>query len=120
MQLYRELKRLVEKGYVKKNFDLTDYNSYRLEAVAKICVIVNSIETFIKTMKVCERRGVKPIILGNGTNVILARKVIDGVVMIMGKKFNRIDRIGNLLQVESGATLEEIIKYYTEEELSGI
>jgi Fe2+ or Zn2+ uptake regulation protein len=39
--IYNKLKKLVESGYVKKNFDLTDYNTYKLKSVCSIAILVN-------------------------------------------------------------------------------
>lgn len=118
--VYNKLKAIVEKGYVKRNFDLIEYNTYRVHCIAKTCVIINSIETFAKTMVICNECGIKPIILGNGSNVILKNAKIDGVVIIFGSKFSNVYNIKNYVIAEAGTSLAKVMSYAKSVGLSGI
>jgi len=119
-RVYRELKKIVEKKYIKYNFNLKDNNTYRLSCVCKIAVFVNSIETFIKTMKICEANCIKPVILAQGSNVILKDKILNKVVILFGENFSNKYIIDDSIIVESGAKICDIISYGKANNLSSI
>ncbi len=119
-RLYKTLRQNLEKGVVRKNYDLYSHNSYKVHSVAKVAVIVNSLETFCKTMSFCEQLGIKPIVIGNGTNIILAKPIIDGVVIIFGKKFSNIYMQGNSVIADSGASIVDVINFAKDNNLTGM
>ena len=119
-RLYKILRQNLEKGVVRKNYDLYPHNSYKVHSVAKVAVIVNSLETFCKTMSFCEQLGIKPIVIGNGTNIILAKPIIDGVVIIFGKKFSNIYMQGNSIIADSGASILDVINFAKDNNLTGM
>ncbi len=119
-RLYKTLRQNLEKGVVRKNYDLYPHNSYKVHSVAKVAVIVNSLETFCKTMSFCEQLGIKPIVIGNGTNIILARPIIDGVVIIFGNKFSNIYMQGNNVIADSGASILDVINFAKDNNLTGM
>ena len=119
-RLYKTLRQNLEKGVVRKNYDLYPHNSYKVHSVAKVAVIVNSLETFCKTMSFCEQFGIKPIVIGNGTNIILARPIIDGVVIIFGNKFSNIYMQGNNVIADSGASILDVINFAKDNNLTGM
>lgn len=119
-RLYKILRQNLEKGVVRKNYDLYPHNSYKVHSVAKVAVIVNSLETFCKTMSFCEQLGIKPIVIGNGTNIILAKPIIDGVVIIFGKKFSNIYMQGNSVIADSGASILDVINFAKDNNLTGM
>ena len=119
-RFYRKLKRLLEKGVVRYNYNLKKHNTYKIKSRGKVVVIVNSLETFLKTMKLCERENFKPIVLGRGSNIILAKKKIKGVIIIFSEKFSNVYRIGNSVIAESGAPLCKVISFACENGLTGM
>ncbi len=119
-KVYSSLKKLLEKKVLKYNFDLETYNTYKLKCVAKVVVIVNTIETFVKTMKICEENNIKPIILAQGSNVIFKNPKLNNVVIIFGDNFSNIYKLDDMIIAESGAKLCDIIKFAKENSLSGL
>jgi len=110
-KIYRDIKGMLEKGLAKKNYNLKGNNTYRVNCVARVVVDINSIETFAKVMKYCERNNVPYIVLGKGSNVLLVSDVLSAVVLVFGTKFSNIYNIGNSVIAESGATLAEVVRY---------
>ena len=118
--VYRDLKKMLERGVVKKNYNLKEHNTYRLDCVARVAIIVNSLETFFKTIKYCETNRVPKIIIGRGSNILFVTPSLRAVVIIFGEKFSNIYRIDDCIIAEAGATLAEISKYAKDNELSGM
>lgn len=119
-RLYKILRKNLEKGVVKKNYDLYMHNSYRLHCRVAIAVIVNSLETFCKTIAYCEQIGVEPIIIGNGTNIILAKETLDNIAIIFSQNFAIMYRQGDNIVASSGVGLSDVVKYASANSLEGM
>ncbi len=117
---YKDLRKMLEKGIVSKDYDLRNHNTYFISCIAKVVVNVNSLETFMKTILYCKDNDIKPVILARGSNVILASARLNRLVIIFGEKFNNIFNLGSYVICESGATISEIINYCRNVNLSGM
>ncbi len=119
-RIYRRLRKLLQRRRVKYNYSLKKYNTYRLTCRAKVVILIDSLETFCKTIKTLEQMGESPIILGYGSNVILAKKRLRSVVMVMTAGYNNIYSIGNSVVADSGALISQVVEYAKQHCLSGV
>jgi len=119
-RLYRKLKKMLERGVVKYNYNLKKFNTYNIKSRGKVVVLVNSLETFLKVMKVCEKEKFSPIVIGRGSNIILARKKIKSVIIIFSDRFSNVYKIDNSIIAESGAALSKVVAFATNSSLSGM
>lgn len=86
---------------------LKKYNTYRLETVARYLVFPDNRDNLRELVMFLERENVKYIVLGNGSNIILANDYYDGVVILLSK-FKNLKINGNVVEVEAGYSLSKL------------
>lgn len=86
------------------DFDLTEYNSYRIESKCKTAVFLDSEEEIIQYFS--ENSNKKLIILGGGCNVILAQEYYVEDFVIFNGNFSAINLLENhIVETEAGTSL---------------
>lgn len=104
---------------VVENFDLTNYNSYRLKAFCHTAVFPTREEDFIEIYsnpKIYQ----DPIMLGGGYNVILSKENYDRTFIIVGDSFSKIELISdNTILCQAGVNTEALSNFALENCLSG-
>jgi UDP-N-acetylmuramate dehydrogenase len=102
---------------VIENFDLTQYNSYKLKTTCnKAYFPTNNVEVKVAFM---DYPG-KKIIIGNGNNLILASKHYEEDFIIFNGNFNTVTVAGEVITAEAGATLKELSEIACENGLGGM
>lgn len=103
------------KSFIKKmdnvelvmDASLKRYNTYRLDVIAKYLVFPNTKEEFRDILKFVVDNKIKHVVLGNGSNIILADDYYDGVVILLNK-LNKIKLDDDLVVVEAGYSLQKL------------
>ena len=86
--------------------NMSKYTSFKVGGPADVLVEPNSVDSLSEILKSCKAEGVMPIVLGNGTNVIVKDEGIRGVVILMGSSFSKIEYCGNnMFRAQAGASL---------------
>lgn len=99
------------------NFNLRDYNSYRINSCCSKVYFPNSEGEIIEIYK---EALLKPkIILGNGNNVILSKKWYEEIFIIFNGCFDEITINNNEVTAEAGATLLQLSEVAKSYSLSG-
>lgn len=99
------------------NFDLTNYNSYRLSARCKLAYFPENEEDIITFF----HQNNNYILLGSGHNIIFSRDYYDVPFLIFNGNFDRIElKKDGLLEVESGAMMHNVAKIALDYSLTGI
>lgn len=102
---------------VKKNFDLTLYNSYRLSATCRRAVFLDSEED----VKNYFQSAVQPwVLLGSGHNIILSKEYYEEDFVIFNGNFSTIQVDGCVIAAESGAFMGDISQEALDNGLSGL
>ncbi len=86
-----------------KDFDLSNYNSYRIKAVCKNAFFPES-ENDLQALFV-SRKGISKIILGGGYNVIFSKPYYHDDFVIFQGCFNDIETRGTLMEAGCGVSL---------------
>lgn len=103
------------------NADMSKYTTFKIGGPANLLVEPNSVDALSEILKACKAEGEKPIVLGNGSNVLVQDKGIDGVVIVMGDAFSKIEYAGNdLVKVQAGAKLISLCRFCLEYSLGGL
>lgn len=102
---------------VYENFDLTNYNSYKIQSFCKKAIFPKSEQEFIEIFSVYSEEEL--VILGNGNNTLLSKPRYDKVFIILNGCFNNIDVDGKMIMACAGATLLELSKIALESNLTG-
>ena len=89
------------------NASLKKYNTYRIDATCKCLVFVHSVNELIELLKNLKDNNMDYIILGNGSNIILASDYYDKVIIKLDK-LNNITFNDKIVKVESGYPLPKL------------
>jgi UDP-N-acetylmuramate dehydrogenase len=102
---------------VIENFDLTQYNSYRLKATCNKAYFPTTNQ---EAKAVFMQHPGKKIIIGNGNNLILAAAHYEEDFIIFNGNFNTVTVEGEVITAEAGATLQELSEIACENGLGGM
>ena len=75
--MIEELNKILD---VKLDFDLSNYNTYKLESTAKVFLSIKNTEELKKVIDVLDKYKSKWFVIGNGSNIILP-SYYNGVVI---------------------------------------
>lgn len=100
------------------NFDLTEYNAYRLSAVCSRAWFPNSEEEVKEVYSSGSKESL--IIIGNGNNIILSKPYYSQEFVIFNRCFDKVSFNNQILEAEAGATLLETSEIALKYNLSGL
>ncbi len=86
---------------------------------ARFCS-VSSKEELLSILSELEGQGEKPVIIGNGSNLLVSDRGIDGTVIEIGEHFRGISVDGNEIYAEAGAPLSAIAAAARDAGLEGL
>jgi len=98
---------------------LKNYNTYHVECIAKYLFNPSNEAELIKILKIIKDNNMKYLILGNGSNIILACDYFDGAVIKLNN-LNNLNFNGNLITVGAGYSLSKLAFETIERGLSGL
>lgn len=101
------------------NASLKKYNTYRIDATCKGLVFVHSVNELVELLKKLKDNNIDYIILGNGSNIILASDYYDKVIIKLDK-LNNITFNDNIVKVESGYPLPKLSLEILKHNLTGL
>lgn len=103
---------------IHQNFDLTNYNSYRIEARCKVAYFPENEAEIVELYKTNQNF----VLLGSGHNIILSKTYYDQSFIIFNGNYNaiNIEIPSGILIAEAGATMLEISEKARDEGLSGV
>ena len=106
----------------KEETSLKNYNTYRLNTIAKFIVFPKNVEELKEIIKYLKDNNIKYYLLGNGSNIIFSMDYYDGVIIKLDN-LNKITYKNNLVTAEAGCLLiklsmDTIEKGYTGMEFS--
>jgi len=100
------------------NFNLTEYNAYRINAV---CAKAWFPENETDLLEICrQNKNKRLIILGNGNNIILSKKYYEEKFIILNGCFNKVSVNNTEIEAEAGATLLQLSETALQNRLTGL
>ncbi len=117
--LLKELRRVLPALEARQEEPLRSYTSFGIGGPAKLLLLPASGEELASLCQTLRRLGVKPLLLGNGSNVLAPDEGIDGVVIVTRRSAG-IAREGEELTAECGAALTKLSAFAAEEGLTGL
>lgn len=119
-RLAEQLNELCPQVRLLRNEPLSAHTSFRIGGPARLAVVPPAAEQLQRVLKLCAKWGVRPIVLGNGSNVLAPDRGIDGVVILTGG-LTGMGRIGErTLVCDSGVTLARLARFALECGLTGL
>lgn len=112
------IENFIKKYNYYENVNLKKYNTYHIESYANYLVYPKDIEELIELLKYLKENEIKYLILGNGSNVILARKYFDVVIKL--DNLNKITINDNVVVVEAGVSLIKLANLCMKNNLDGL
>lgn len=102
---------------VEHNFDLTNYNSYRIKATCKRAFFPSNEAEFIEVFSDTPEA---KIIIGGGYNIIFSKEHYDLDFVIVGESYSSIKLEGdNVIVCEAGASTKDLSEFALANALSG-
>lgn len=98
---------------------LKNYNTYRIECIAKYIVFPKNVEEIKEIIEICNKENLNYIVLGNGSNVIFESDYYEGVIIKLSN-LNEITFNGNIVKVGAGYSLIKLAAEATEKGLDGL
>ena len=117
-----ELKELLLdfKSNVVFNQDLKNKNWFNIGGRCKVFFKTENLNNLIKFLKILENRE-KISIIGAGSNTLITDEVYDGVVIKLGKNFNKISLLNENIIISGTAVLDKnLANFAMENRLSGL
>ena len=87
---------------------LSDYITFRFGGPCRALVSVNSAESAAELIRYLRDNDIKYCILGRGSNVLVPDEGFDGVVLLFGNDFAKIEAEGNTIRCDAGAYLASV------------
>lgn len=99
---------------------LSRHTSFGIGGPADLLIIPHSSQALCRTIATLRHEGVEPLILGNGTNLIVRDGGVRGPVIRIAGEIGRIEIDGSQMVVEAGALLARVCNRAAQEGLSGL
>src|SRR5574344_1634480 len=103
---------------IKKEVDLTKYNTYRINSIGYVIVFPSSLEELKSALDIIKKYKSKWFIIGNGSNIILP-EYYDGVIIKL-ESFNKCIISNNEDYVEAGYMINKLATELAEKGLAGL
>ena len=121
--MYNEIALFAENcgATVIKDAPMKKYTSFRCGGNASVLVIPDSVDTLKKIIDFCNIQNIKPLIIGNGSNLLVTDNGINGVVIKIGSDISKIELLDETtIRCEAGASLKSLCMFALENSLSGL
>lgn len=99
------------------DFDLTQYNSYRLKTVCRIAYFP---ENGPEIRQVFQETKEKKILLGSGHNVIMSKDYYDEAFVVFADNLSKTVITGNIIEAEAGTTMLHLSELALKHQLTGL
>lgn len=104
-------------GSLKENYNLKDYNTYKIDSICKYFIVVNDVEKLRKLIKYLKDNKIKYFVIGNGSNVILP-PYYAGIVIKLD--FKKVIYHETIVEVESSYMLNKLAHETALKDLKGL
>ena len=117
--LLRELQQALPELEVRREEPLKNYTSFAIGGPAELLLLPSSAEELASLCALLRTLGVKPLMLGNGSNVLAPDEGLRGAVIVT-RRASDMKRRGESIVADCGASLTRIAAFAAEEGLAGL
>ena len=108
------------KGKLLFDYSIKNLNWFNIGSLTKVFFKPDSLDELIKFLKIYKRRG-KIFILGAGSNVLFSDKTFEGVIIKLGKIFNKISLLNEIKVIAGSNVLDKnLSEFCRDNEISGM
>lgn len=103
------------------NAPMKKYTSFKCGGNARVLVIPQSVDSLQKILDFCYSKNICPLVIGNGSNLLVTDNGIENVVIKIGSKISNINLVDDeTICCEAGASLKSLCMFALENSLSGL
>ncbi len=121
--MYKEIASFAENlgATVEFNAPMKKYTSFKCGGNASLLITPDSSVSLQKIISYCYGKNIKPLIIGNGSNLLVTDNGIDNVVIKIGSQMSKIELLDDTtIYCEAGASLKSLCMFALENSLSGL
>ncbi|MBR5046956.1 MAG: UDP-N-acetylmuramate dehydrogenase [Eubacterium sp.] len=119
-QAFKEqLRQVLTHGTLLENEPMSRHTTFGIGGPADIFVDVASADEICRVCRLARSGEVPFFIVGNGSNLLVSDEGIRGVVIHLGKSFSKVEREGDIIGAQAGASLGKIARTALEASLTG-
>ena len=115
----QEIKKIA-KGIVLFDEPMSKHTSYGIGGPARVYVTPKNKEDLVSILKFSKDNNIPSYFIGSGSNLLVSDDGIDGIVITLGKSFNKLEINKNNVFAETGVMLGKMVKECTKRNLSGL
>lgn len=104
-----------------ENEPMALHTTFKIGGPARLAVFPKNENEISEVIKKCKEENVRYMVVGNGSNLLVADEGIDAVVILLGKEFGEVKLIDDTtIFAEAGASLMKVCRFALENGLSGL
>ncbi len=120
-EFYDALCRITGREYVKVNEPMKLHTTFRIGGGADYFAEPAKAEEIVQMIQCANTFGIPCYIVGNGSNLLVSDEGYRGLILHLGDRFSRIERIGeNILKAQAGASLSKLASMAADFGLAGL
>lgn len=105
---------------IRRDVPLKTMTTFKIGGNARYILLPHSEEQAAEIIAACSRNGVKPFILGNGSNVLFPDDGYDGVILHLEEGFSNLTLDGDVICCGAGVSLSRLCHFALEHGLTGL
>ena len=117
---YQQLSALLPAGCVRENVTLAPYTTMRTGGPAALFAEPRNAQQLAHVHQWAQAKGLPLLILGNGSNLLIADSGFDGLVIHLGRALSEVSVFANTLTAQAGASLAAAARAAAQASLTGL
>ena len=114
-----QLQQIITQGTIRFDEPMSKHTSFAIGGPADIFIEPADVEEIRSVCDLLRREHIPYVIIGNGSNLLVADEGIRGVVIHLGKDFSEITVKDRILEIQAGASLARVARIALQESLTG-
>ncbi len=106
---------------VESDVPMSEYTTFKIGGNARLMITPLSDEALAAVIKACKNEGIKPMLIGNGSNMLISDKGLNTVVINMCRPNGEMVLVGDgIIECDAGVTMSKLCNFALENGLSGL
>ena len=118
--IFQQLSVLLPAGCVRENVTLAPYTTMRTGGPAALFAEPRNAQQLTHVHQWAQEKGLPLLILGNGSNLLIADSGFDGLVIHLGRALSEVSVFANTLTAQAGASLAAAARAAAQASLTGL
>ena len=119
-RIFQQLSALLPAGCVRENVTLAPYTTMRTGGPAALFAEPRNAQQLTHVHQWAQEKGLSLLILGNGSNLLIADSGFDGLVIHLGRALSEVSVFANTLTAQAGASLAAAARAAAQASLTGL